>query len=709
MATQFSTIPGEDGQHVTYCRICEALCGMVATVRDGRIVKIVPDRDNPHSQGHICVKGPALADVAYDADRVTTPLKRTGGPGEFTPVSWDEALDDIAARLEASVERHGAKSFAMNSGNPPSMGWPSAMATMLFGKAMRCTRTYSPSSEDISTPVYATELTFGTHAFVFPDLAECDHLLIFGSNPLVSHGSLLIAPRMKEDLDAIAARGRVIVIDPRQTETARKFEHLAIMPDTDVWLMGAMLHTIAAEDITAEAFLAEHCTGWEELAAAIDWITPERASEECGIDADTIRQLARDFASTPRAAVMGRIGICRGSFSTLTNLFLHALNVVAGKFHTAGGVGWGYGGTANEEQFAGISPAAARGGLPSRVSGLPSVWGAQASVTFLEEMTTPGEGQIRSLMLVGANPVMSMPNGPRLPEGFAELDLMVALDLYVTESTRNAHYILPVTTALEREDINQFFMNHMVRPFAQHVSAVIPPVGEARLEYDILRDLAGRMGRGAAFGNATPFEMADAGLKAGSEGLSLAMVKAQPHGMMIERGRWAFDFRKRLGHADGKIHLWSEATASEIARLAAAPPRDRDALRLINLRKLRSINSWMHNVEKLVRSDAPALLIHPADAAGRGIDDGGTVTLSTRWGEIEVVAELTEEVRQGCVAYPHGWGHRAGWQRANSKRGANLNRITPSTPDMAEQVSGMSYLEGFDVMVTPVQSNELRS
>ena len=701
----FSRTPGEDGEHITYCRICEALCGMVATVKDGRITKIRPDRDNPHSKGHICVKGPALADVAYDEDRVTRPLKRTGGPGEFTPVSWDEALDDIAARLTASLERHGPDSFAMNTGNPPSMGWPSAMGNALFQQAMGCRRLYTPSSEDISTPVLATELMFGTHGFVFPDLSECDHLLIFGSNPLVSHGSLLIAPRFKEDLDAIAARGRVIVVDPRRTETARKFEHVSILPEGDVWLLAAMLNVISGEGLADAAFIARHCTGWPELAETLGWITPETAQVHCGVEAEAIRALARDFAAAPRAAAMGRIGICRGQYSTLTNFLLHALNVVCGRFHQPGGIGWGHGGTATDEQFRGISPAAARGAMPSRISGLPSVWGAQSSLTFHEEMTTEGPGQIKSLVVSGANPVLSMPNGPRLPEGFAMLDIMVSLDLYITETSRHAHYILPVTTALEREDINQFFMNHMVRPFAQHVDAVIPPVGEARLEYDIFRDLARRMGRDAVFGNASPFDMADAGLRAGVEGrdgLTLERIKQHPHGMMIDRGRWAFDFTKRIGHADGGIHLCPEMIVAEFERLRSSPARDPSALRLINLRKLKSINSWMNNVEDLSRNNDANLLIHPEDASARGVADGADVRLSSRWGEITVTARITDEVRRGCVAYPHGRGNSAGWKRASGRPGANLNLITPNTPDMAEQISGMSYLEGFDVEVAPL-------
>lgn len=703
--TAISRTPGEDGDHVTYCRVCEALCGMVATVKDGRIVKIRPDRDNPHSQGHICVKGPALADITYDEERVTRPLMRTGGPGDFSPVSWEVALADIAARLAASIERHGPNSFAMNTGNPPSMGWPSAMGNALFQQAMNCRRLYTPSSEDISTPVLATELMFGTHAFVFPDLAACDHLLIFGSNPLVSHGSLLIAPRFKEDLDAIAARGRVIVVDPRRTETARKFEHVSILPEGDVWLLAAMLNVIGSDRLSDDAFLSAHCRDWKELLDACQWVTPDVAAAHCGVDANDIRSLARDFASAPRAAAMGRIGICRGQFSTLTNFLLLALNVMCGRFHAEGGIGWGHGGTATAEQFSGISPAAARGGIPSRVSGLPSVWGAQSSLTFLEEMTTSGEGQIKTLVVSGANPVLSMPNGPRLPEGFAQLDLMVSLDLYVTETSQHAHYILPVTTALEREDINQFFMNHMVRPFAQYVAAVIPPVGEARMEFDIFRDLARRMGRDAVFGNASPFDMADAGLRTGVEGqagLSLDEVKRHPHGMMIERGRWAFDFTARIGHKDARIHMAPELMLDELSRLRASPLRDPDALRLVNIRRLKSINSWMNNVDGLARTNDPFLLIHPDDASARGVEDGADVRLASQWGEITVTAKVTDDVRRGCVGYPHGRGNRAGWTRASGRPGANLNAITPNTTAMAEQISGMSYLEGFDVEVTPL-------
>lgn len=702
--------PGVDGRHVTYCRICEAICGMVADVRDGRITHIGPDPDNPHSRGHICVKGVALADVTQDEDRVLYPLKRTGGPGEFERVSWDAALTDIASRLAMILDQQGPAAVAVNYGNPPAFGLGGISGPPLFMAAIGAHKAFSPQTEDTSAPLLAHQLLYGATSYVFPDLPDCEHLLIFGSNPLVSHGSLIIAPRLREDLDAIARRGRVIVVDPRRTESARKYEHVQVRPDSDVWLIAAMIQTIIAEGLADTETIDRHCSGWTEFAQAISTITPDVAAQRCGIEAAAIRTLAIDFAKAERAAAMGRTGICRGRYPTLTNILMHALNIIAGKFHKRGCVGFGHGASDSGDMLASAGMTGYAAGA-SRTSGLPAVVGSLPSTTLFDEITSPGDGQIRALFVQGANPVMSMPGGARLPQAFAQLDLMVAIDLYVTETTRNAHYILPATTALEREDIPLLFLGHMVRPYAQYVPAVIPPLGESRTEFDIWKALATAMGKEAIFGDLTPIESADLVLRAGPEGdnggpdgagVSVEMLKQHPHGVEIKRGRWGFKLQDKLRHPDGRIHLWDDLVASEFSRLAREPARDPDALQLVSSRKLRSINSWMHNVEKLVRHDEPALLIHPDDAAARGLVDGGEAEVSTRWGSVTVVVKLTEDVRRGCVTYPHGWGHQGGWRRANAKNGVNINAIAPATPDSAEQISGMSFLDGYEVTVRPV-------
>jgi anaerobic selenocysteine-containing dehydrogenase len=704
LAEGFTGVTGADGDHITYCRICEALCGMVATVRDGLVVKIRPDPDNPHSRGHICVKGPAIAEVTNDPDRVVHPLRRVGPPGMFEWVSWDEALDDIARRLTALLRDHGPAAFGLIYGNPPAFGMASVMAPALFQKALGASKSFSPQSEDTASVLLANQFVFGGTSYVFPDLPACEHLLIFGSNPLVSHGSLMIAPRIKEDLDAIAARGRVIVIDPRRTETARKFEHVPVVPATDAWLIGAMITVIADEGLANEAFLAARTSGWPALRQALRAVTPERAAVHCGVPAEEIRILALDFARADRAAAMGRLGLCRGRFPTLTNVLLHALNIVAGKFNRPGCAGFGHGATDSGDMLdaagmAGYTPGA------SRTSGLPAVVGSLPSVTLYDEITGPHPERIRAMLVSGSNAVLSMPGGSRLPEAFAQLDLMFALDIYVTETNRHAHYILPATTMLERDDAPILFGGHMVRPFMQFCPAAVRPRGEARVESDILKDLAARMGRGEAFGDLGAVEIADLVLRAGPEGdngpekLSIERLRAHPHGIMLRSGRWAFALKDKIRHEDGRIHLFDPLVAAELKRLVAEPPDAGQGLKMVSLRKLRSINSWMHNVERLVRSDGPRLLINPADAAARGLVDGARVRVSTRWGAITVIAEVTDEIAPGAVAYPHGWGHEGGWRRANGTMGANLNTIAPASPDAVEQVSGMSFLDGFPVEV----------
>jgi formate dehydrogenase len=697
--------PGTDGEHVSYCRICEAICGLIVTVKDGVAVRVGPDRDNPHSRGHCCVKGPAIADVTNDADRVVHPMKRVGGPGEFVRVSWNEALDDIAARLRIVLDTHGPDALAIVFGNPGSFGMGGVIGPVAFKASVGATKIYSPTSEDIGSVVLAHDLMFGGGSYVFPDLPACDFLLVFGSNPLVSHGSLIIAPRMREDLDAIAERGRVVVVDPRRTQTAERYEHQPIRPDSDVFLLAAMIGVIADAGLVDRAFADERTTGLEGLLAGLAPITPELAAEHTGIPSDRIRALALDFARTPRAAVMGRTGICRGSFPTLANFLLLALVVVTGKFHKPGGSGFGHGGADSGDMLA---AAGMSGYVPgaSRTSGLPAVLGSLPSVALYDDITVPGDGQVRALIVQGSNPVMSMPGGARLPDAFAQLDLLVAIDIYQSDTARHADYILPCTTFIEREDVPLLFLGHMVRPYAQYVDAAVRPRGEAKNEFDIWHELARRLGNAEAFAT-RPMEAVDATLRAGPEGeagmgLSIDYLRAHPHGVEVPAGRWGFRLSDKIHHADGRIHLCPDLIAAEIARLVALPAPREGVLKMISSRKLRSINSWMHNVDKLVRSDRPELLIHPDDAEARHLASGDRARVATQWGAIEVDVRVTDEMSPGCVTYPHGWGNRGGWSRAAATGGANVNAIAPASPDAVEQVSGMSFLDGYEVQVARV-------
>lgn len=718
-APTLAAAPGADGAHVTYCRLCEAQCGLVAEVADGRIVKVRPDRAHVTSQGHLCLKGPGMAAIAHDPDRVLTPLRRCGGPGEFEPVSWDEALDDIAERLRAILGRDGAAAVATYVGNPTSFATLHYVYVQMFGAALGPgAKAFSAMHVDTGSKFLAQELVYGVPLpITFPDLEHCEFLIVLGANPMISHMSLVSEPRVRESLAAIHRRAGVVVVDPRRTETARAFEHLAVRPDSDVWLLAAMLQHIFAQGLEDRETLEARTSGWEQLRAAVATVTPERAAAHCGAAADDIRRLAERFARARAAACYGRVGVCRGRYATLVNVLIEALNLVTGRFGMRGG--W-VSGVSPLEGEAGPTPYPAYGSQRSRIGNFPMVFGSYPGGSLADEITTPGEGQIRALFMDGGNPVSAYPQGERLTAALDELELMVALDLYVTETTRHADYILPATTFFERDDLTELWVANAPRPWVQYAPAVLPPMGQSRLEYDVYDAILARLGLPsvfAAFGSPenprpTLRQAVDAALRAGvygdgfgarPGGLSLDRLRREfPHGVRVAEDVDAAAAWGRVRTPDGKARLWHPVVAAEFDRLEGeGADGPGESLLLIGRRKLGSMNSWMHNVERLVRSDRPTLMMHPADAASRQLRDGQSVRISSEAGSVEAELEVCEDMTPGAVSYPHGWGNRGGWRRAAALPGMNVNELASSRPQDWEQVSGMVHLDGIRVSVQP--------
>lgn len=715
----FTDTVGADGKHRTYCRLCEAQCGMIAHVKAGRIERIEPDRDHPVSEGHVCIKGTSFAAITHDPDRVLTPLKRIGGPGEFAPVSWDEALGDIAARLKAIADTHGGEAIASYKGNPASFATMHATYGALFLRALGGSKNISAVQIDTGAKNIAQELTFGSGTdWTFPDIEESDFLIMIGANPLVSHMSIIAEPRAREKLDAIHARGGVVVIDPRRTESARRYEHVPVLPDSDAWLVSAMIHHIFAQGLEARDLLEQRTNGWQELRNALTPITPELAAGRCGVPADTIRSLAERLVNAESGACYSRVGTNRGRFGTLTNLLIESLNVIAGKFGIPGGWITGLAPIGKENS----PPMHARyGSARSRIGDLPLVLGSMPGGSLAAEITTPGEGQVRALIVDSGNPVHAYPDGDTLAEALEQLELHVGMDFYVNETTRHAHYILPTPTFLEREDLTDYWVRSAPRPWVQFSPAVIEPVGESRHEYDIYNDLLARMGLPALFAdpdaraNEAPqlMEVADRMFRIGPfgdqfgekpDGLTIDKLRRDhPSGVRTMDRFDAASSWSRVWTEDGKPQLWHEVTQGEIARLLAEPAPDADRpLLMFGRRKLGSLNSWMHNVERLVRNEVPSLMMHPDDVAARGFSDGQTVRVSTDTGSLDLLLEVTDEVVPGSVCYPHGFGHQGGWQRANAVPGVNINRIVSSRPEDWEQVSGNVHVDGFPVRVQAI-------
>lgn len=700
---------------MTFCRICEAFCGLVATVQDGRVTKLEPDKENPHSQGHVCVKGVAFHNTTHDPDRVLTPLKRTGRPGEFEPVSWDEALDDIAARLKTIVDRDGPDAVAFYIGNPSSFATDAVIGHALFMRAIGSDKGYSPGSQDSNARSVANFALFGDAGLNgFPDLPNCEFLLVFGANPLVSNGSILWSPRIRHDLDHIAQHGRVVVIDPRRTETARRYEHVPIQPGGDVWMLIGMIAALEADGLINRAAVAQAASGLDDLLATIRATDLATAATRCGVEAETIRALARDFAQSPRAAAYGRLGVCRSRFATLTNVLVTILNVVTGNF------GGRRGGTIFGHRVLAGQDKGRVGGYDetrTRIGNIPSVARFYASAAMPDEILTPGPGQVKALMVTAGNPLHSGPGGGKLQQAIESLDLCVAFDFYRNETAQYAHYILPTPTFLERADFPYVGMHIVMRPFLHFTDPVLPLQGEARHEHAIYAAIIERMGLSwpARGGASEPpglsrmealLRKGPIGDTLGENGWSTDRLRDHPHGVMVDLPDPTIGWQERIGHPDGKVALYHPLIARELARLgeeweAPAP------LTLIGRRDIRSINSWMHNVDGLVRSQKPLLIVHPQDAQKHGLTDAAPARLSTRHGAVEVTVSVSEDIVAGTVCYPHGWGHDGGWNRANAAPGTNINALLGLGLDDIEFISGTTLMEGIPVSVAPIEQTAL--
>ena len=728
--------PGEDGRHITYCRICEALCGMAVTVENGRITQIEADQDTVSSSGFICTKGPNMAGVVYDPDRILYPMKRTGGPGEFSRVSWDDALADISARLSSLKETWGGEAIGAYVGNPAAFAGMQYDWVLSFLRSLDSTQNYTPSAGDISAFCFATEAVIGP-GFTIPDLPHCDYLLIVGANPLESHTSLLHAPRIREDLDAIAGRGNVVVVDPRATKTAKRYTHQPIQPNSDVYFMAGLLKTVFDESLVDEAFVAAEVVGADELAKVLSQLSMEDCATECGVPVADIQRIAREFSAHERAACYSRLGISRASYGALTNLLLLALNIVTGKFGRRGCSFMGLN-PYLPEGFSNRGAENSHGKQRTRTGNLPAVGGHLPATVMADEILHPGEDRLRALLVSAGNPVLSFPNGTRLEEALQTLDLLVSLDLYITETNQYADYILPATSFFERADVPVFSITTMPRPALHWTPAVIEPLGECREEQHVFMEISRRMGLPNPIAmtllpedmweehrDSDQLELLDRAIRLGMfgdqfgdrpGGLSLDLARQHPHGVPIEDFDAYQEWRRHARHPEGKLDLWNDTIAGDFQRLRDEGLRlkpGQDQLRLFGRRSVRNINSWMHNVGDLVKGDAgsPALFMHPDDASARAIEDGQLVSVAGKHRAVNCQVRLTPDVVPGSVCYPHGWGHggASNWAVAKQTRGVNINDIISSDVEDLDPLTGSPVFDGFPVTITTVAENTARA
>jgi anaerobic selenocysteine-containing dehydrogenase len=699
------------------CNLCEAMCGLVMTVDEGRITDVRADREDVFSRGHICPKGPAMREVYEDPDRLRRPRRRTRG-GAWQEIGWDEALVEAAERLDEVRTRHGRDALGIYVGNPTVHNHGASMLVPGFIKALGTRNRFDANSQDANPKLFAAMMVYGDQlSITVPDVDRTDYFLMLGANPAASNGSVMTLGDVRGRLRGIRERGgRIVLVDPRRTETADWCdEHHFVRPGGDAALLAAILHVVFARGVVAPS----GANGFDELRAAVEPFSPERVAMSVGIDAATIRRIATDFMSAKRAVAYGRVGVCQNPFGATASWLVEALNIVTGNFDREGGAM--FPGPAVDTARLGRKLAASSyARWRSRVRGLPEFGGQLPGAVMAEEMETPGPGQIRGFVTIAGNPVLSVPNGERIARALAELEFMVSVDYYLNETTRHAHLILPPRHALERGHYDIVFHALAVRNTAKWSEPVVAPSPDGRDDWEILYELGMRLG-GVRLGFGKPIDraarwawlrgwrlspdrMIDLTLRVGPyRGLSLKKLRAAPHG--VDLGPLTPARKSRVRTPDGNVRLAPELLVADLKRLAVWVDETRDGgLVLIGRRHVRTNNSWMHNCKSLVKGrDRATLMMHPTEAERRGLVAGQRVRVTTRVGTIEAPLECTEDIMPGVVSLPHGYGHAAAAEHmrtAGATPGPNINAVTDDL--LLEPLTGTAVLGGVPVVVESV-------
>jgi anaerobic selenocysteine-containing dehydrogenase len=731
------------------CPFCEATCGLAVAVEGDSIVTVRGDEDDPFSRGFLCPKAYGLKQLHGDPERLRRPVRRTADGWE--EIGWDEAYREVASRLLAVREKHGNDAIGMYTGNPVVHDLGALLYRPVLQRALASRNTFNASAIDTLPKIVQTGLMFGGQfptAVPVPDIDRTHHLLVIGANPVVSHGSLMTMPDAPGRLRAVMKRGgKLVVIDPRRTETAKiASEHHFIRPATDAAFLLALVHTLFDEGLVNLGAAVGLVRGLKTVEAVASGFTPEAVADHCGISSGAIRRIAREMAAAESAACYGRLGTCVQEFGTLASWGCDLVNVLTGNLDRPGGVMF----TTPAAPLDALLPRRKGfeiGRWRSRVSGQPEVGGLIPSSTMAEEMLTPGEGQVRAMILLMTNPVRSAANSGQLDRAFSRLDFLVAVDFYINETTRHAHVILPTPSPAELAGYELGLYLLSVRNVAKWSWPVVPaPPGCPETWQVLSRLAAGLMGMGdapakavddfifrrvaeGALGEGCPWpglaleevtakldraigpeRIVDLLLRIGpygdgfgrrADGLTLAKVQAEPHG--IDLGPLEPRLPEILDTASGRIELAPPAMIHDVARLRERMAKPTGGMLLIGRRDLRCSNSFMHNLPALVKGrNRCTLQVSRQDAGRIGLLDGGSARVTSRVGSLVAPIEVSDDLMPGVVSLPHGWGHDVEEARltvAKAHAGVNANILTD---DRAYDVaSGTAVLFGTPVTVEP--------
>jgi anaerobic selenocysteine-containing dehydrogenase len=733
---------GPEQTHLRTCPLCEAMCGLVIKTRGDHVTEVRGDPDDVWSKGYLCPKGASLASLHHDPDRIRVPMVRDGD--QWHEVSWEQAFARCEELLSPIVQEDGIAAVTAYIGNPAVHNYSLSRYTGAVAGIPRMPVVWSAGTVDQWPKNLACAQLFGNPwSIPIPDVHRTELFLVMGANPQASQGSLFSCPDIMGEIKRIRRRGgRTIVVDPRRTGTAEKAdEWIAIVPGMDAAFLLAVIHVLGAEGLVNLGTLAGRVRGIEEVLAAAAPFSPEAVADACGVPAERIRRLARELAQTERAVVYGRIGLCNQEFGTLASWAVDVVNVLTGHLDVAGGAMFPTPAIATIAQTARRRGPVRTGRWHTRVRKAPEVLGQAPLSCLAEEIATPGEGRVRGLIVMAGNPALSAPDAGRLEAALPMLDAMISVDNWLNETSRHAHVILPGLSALEQPHCDEALWGFAVRSAARWSPAIFPredrpqeweilirlgailagvPAGDVDVAgYDdvLFAERAARHGVDASdvMDKSTlrgPDRIADLtirvspwgdGYGARPGGLTLeSLAKDHPHG--VDFGPMVPRIGEVLRTASGDVELAHDNILGDIPRLSARLREAPGGLVLIGRRHVRSNNSWMHNVDVLMKGRSRCtLLVHPQDAKALGIADGGTVRVTSEAGSVEAVAEVSDEIIRGVVSLPHGWGHdKPGTRRrvARKHAGTNSNLLAPG--HLVDVPSGNAAVNGIPVEVQNV-------
>jgi len=699
---------GEAQTHFRTCTLCEAMCGVEIKHDGEKVLSIKGDKNDPFSQGYICPKATALQDLHEDPDRLRQPVERTADG--WKSISWPEALDKVAAGIQSIQQKYGQNALGVYLGNPNvhNMGGMLTIKQLLTSLKTR-SRFSATSIDQLPHHIISMHLFGHMLRIPVPDVNHTQYMLIIGGNPLASNGSIMTAPNMRQKLKDIKARdGKVVVVDPRRTETADiASEHHFIRPATDVLLLLAMLNEIYTQGYakldTRVAALAPEI---DRLALFAEQYTPESVADITGITAAEIKRIVKEFCEAESSVCYGRMGISVQEFGLLSQYLSMVINIVTGRLDEVGGLMF----PNPAVDVVNSSGPGYLGKRHSRVSNLPDFNGEYPVVAMADEMLVEGEGQLKGFVTVAGNPVLSTPNGEKLDEALSQLEFMVSLDYFVTETSRHANIILPPVSPLERDHYDITFNGFAVHNVAKYSPALFDKTDDTKHDWEIYLGLADRLDKDApeatqkeraatkAFG---PKFLLEQGLKYGPyKEVTFEALVENPHG--IDLGPLHSMLPEAIKHADKQIHLHVDFYQSDLARVKEMVQQyNSNEILLIGRRHVRSNNSWLHNSHRLVKGKSRCtLMLHPQTAAQHGIADGQDVRVTSRVGSVVIAAEVTDELMPGVVSIPHGFGHgRKGVKQkiAQAHAGVSVNDLTDET--LIDQLSGNAAVNGVPVQL----------